>query len=117
MTTIRPIRFDQFKKQLEEVGIGNLQPIELSKDETIYIRLGNSIDADDTEEFTNKLMYAEDSKAAALIILGYYPGATAEEQWEKFEAVGGTADQLATLFAAATTDQQEKLGKLRPKRS
>ncbi|MBM6622672.1 hypothetical protein JTF08_13735 [Micrococcaceae bacterium RIT802] len=113
----RPIRFDQFNKQLDDVGVGNLQEVQLSKDESIWIRLGNSIDQDDAEEFQARMRNAADSEEVALVVLDYYDGATAEEQWELFKSKGGTADRLAALFASATAQQQEDLGKLRPKRS
>lgn len=115
--TRRPIRLDQFKEQLEEVGIGNLQEIQLSKTESVWIRLGNNINQDDAEEFLDRVRAASDSKEAALVVLDYYPHASAEEQWEKYSAAGGTADELAAIWASATADQQETLGKLRPKRS
>lgn len=114
---LRPIRFDQFKDQLEEVGIGNLQEVMLTKDESIWIRLGNSIDEEDADEFQARLRGAANSEECALIVLDYYPKATAEEQYALFKSHGGTADKLATLYGAATIDQQERLGKLRPRRS
>lgn len=114
---MRPIRFDQFKKQLEEVGIGNLQEVNLTKTDSIWIRLGNTIDEPDGDEFMDRLRGAADSTEAAMVVLDYYPDATAEEQWELFEANEGTADQLAALWQAATMDQRERLGELRPRRS
>lgn len=112
----RPIRFDQFKKQLEEVGVENLQEIELSQTESIWIRLGNSIDSDDAEEFQDRLDRARDSSEVSMIILDYYDGATAEDQWKLYESYGGTADQLAVIFTSATRDQADRLGKLRLRR-
>lgn len=114
---LRPIRFDQFKEQLEEVGIGNLQEVQLSKEDSIWMRLGNSIDEEDADDFQARLRGAADSKECAMVVLDYYPKATAEEQFALFESYGGTADKLATLYGAATLDQQERLGKLRPRRS
>ena len=114
---MRPIRFDQFKDQLEEVGIGNLQEVQLSKEDSVWIRLGNSIDEDDADDFQARLRGAANSLECAMIVLDYYPKATAEEQWALFESHCGTADKLATLYGAATIDQQERLGKLRPRRS
>lgn len=116
-SAIRPIRLDQFQEQLEQVGISNLQEIQLSKDESVFIRLANSIDADDSEEFESRMRSAATSKDIALVVLDYYDGATADEQWEKFERAGGTADQLALIFRGATNDQAEKLGNLKPRRS
>lgn len=114
---MRPIRFDQFKEQLEEVGIGNLQEVILSKTESVWIRLGNTIDEDDAEEFMGRLRGASESIDAAMVVLDYYPQATAEEQWALLESHGYTSDQLAALWTAATTDQKERLGELRPRRS
>jgi len=113
----RPIRFDQFKKQVAEAGVENLQKIEMSADEAVYIRLGNGIYADDQEEFEERLREAESNEETALIVLDYYPGATAEEQWDTFTRLGGTADDLALLFANATREQAERLGKIRTRRS
>lgn len=114
---LRPIRFDQFKKQLDEVGLGNLQEVQLDANTSIWIRLGNSIDSDDADEFQARIRNANDSKDVALIVLGYHPEHSADEQWDLFEAAGGTPDQLAALWSSATADQQERLGKLRPRRS
>lgn len=114
---LRPIRFDQFTKQLEEVGVGNLQEIQLSKEDSIWIRLGNSIDADDADEFDAKLRACDTSEEVAMLVLGYKPDVDAEDQWDLFVSHGGTADRLAALYAAATADQAEQLGKLRPRRS
>lgn len=114
---MRPIRFDQFKKQLEEVGVENLQKIEMNADEAIWIRLGNGINADDQEEFEQRLEDAADSEETAMVVLDYYPGATAEEQWDIFTRNGGTADDLAIIFANATREQAERLGKIRTRRS
>lgn len=115
-TTKRAIRFDQFNKQIEEAGVENLQEIEMSQTESIYIRLGNGIDQDDQEEFDERMNAAEDSKEVAMIVLDYYEGATAQEQWDIFERHGGTADRLGVLFASATSDQAQRLGKIRPRR-
>lgn len=111
-----PIRFDQFTKQVEEAGVENLQEIQMSKEESIFIRLGNGIDADDQVEFEQRMEDAEDSKEVAMIVLDYYDGATAQEQWEIFEKHGGTADRLGILFASASEDQRQRMGKIRPRR-
>lgn len=113
----RPIRFDQFQKQLDEVGVKNLQEITMSADESVYIRLGNSIDAEDAEEFNDRLNDAADAEEVAMVILDYYPEKTAAEQWEIFTRNGGTADQLSIIFASATSEQAERLGKVRLRRS
>lgn len=112
----RPIRFDQFKKQLAEIGIENLQEIELSKDVSIFIRLGNNIDVEDGDEFADRLDRCETSEDTAMVVLDYYDGASADEQWELYKAHGGTADQLAILFASATADQAQRLGKVQVRR-
>ncbi len=108
-----PIRFDQFKKQMEDVGVQNLKEIQMSAEESVWIRLGNSINQDDAEEFEQRMEDAETSEETALIVLDYYPKATAEEQWEIFTKHGGTADDMAILFANATRAQAERLGKLK----
>ncbi|RZU61738.1 hypothetical protein [Zhihengliuella halotolerans] len=113
----RVIRFDQFEQQLEETGIGNLQEVQLSKDESIWIRLNIGFDQDDLDEFQRRLRDCDESRDAALVILDYKDGVTAEEQLEKFENHGGTPDKLAALFASATAQKQEDLGKIRPRRS
>lgn len=123
---LRPIRFDQFNKQLEEVGINNLQEVQMSKDVSVYIRLGNSIDTEDTDEFEDRIRDAEDSEEVAKIALDYYPETSdpdkfeplerGEVQWEIFKEHGGTADKMAALWSASTAEQRERLGKLRPKR-
>lgn len=115
--TTRPIRFDQFKRQLEDVGVKNLQEVKMNETESVWIRLGNSIDVEDADEFNNRLEDAADAEEVAMVILDYYPEATAEEQWKTFTKHGGTADQLSIIFANATSEQAERLGKLRLKRS
>lgn len=126
----RPIRFDQFNEQLEEAGIENLQEVQLNKEDSIWIRLGNSIDQEDTEDFEQRLAEAEDSEAAAVVVLDYYPptsdpdeyepGERGRKQFDLFQELGGekaTADRLMTLFANASRDQVDRLGKIRPRRS
>lgn len=113
----RPIRFDQFKRQLDEVGVKNLQEIQMSETDSIWIRLGNSIDAEDADEFNQRLDDAADAEEVAMVLLDYYPEATADEQWKIYTKHGGTADQLSIIFANATSEQAERLGKLRLKRS
>lgn len=123
----RAIRFDQFNEQLDEVGISNLQEVMLSKTESVFIRLGNSIDKKDADEFQARIRNARESEDVAKVVLDYYPasedpeefeeGERGEAQWETFSAHGGTADRLAALWHSATYDQQEQLGKLRPRRS
>lgn len=123
---LRPIRFDQFEKQLEEVGINNVQEVQMTKEVSVYIRLGNSIDAEDTDDFELRMADAGDSEEVAKIVLDYYPETTdpdefeplerGEKQWEIFKEHGGTADKMAALWAASTAEQRERLGKLRPKR-
>lgn len=113
----RPIRFDQFKRQLDDAGVKNLQEIQMNETESIWIRLGNSIDAEDAREFEDRLNDAADAEEVAMVILDYYPEASAEKQWETYTKNGGTADQLSIIFANATSEQAERLGKLRLKRS
>lgn len=112
----RPIRYEEFSKQLDEVGAGNMQEVQLSADESIWIRLGNGIDAPDQDEFMERIQAAEGSRETAIIVLDYHAGTTGEQQLELFEKHGGTPDRLAALWAAATRDQAERLGKLRIKR-
>lgn len=111
-----PIRFDQFNKQIEEAGVEHLQEIEMSADESIFIRLGNGIDQDDQDEFEQRMEDAEDSEEVARIVLDYYPGKTSDEQWEIYTRLGGTADRLGIIYAAATNDQMQRMGKIRPRR-
>lgn len=113
----KTIRFDRFKEQLEEVGVNELQAVELSTEDTIYMRLGVSINGGDEDDaFNERMRWAKDSRSAALIVLDYYDGATAEEQLATLERHGGTPDELAVLWASATRDKQEELGKVRPRR-
>lgn len=113
----RVIRLDQFNEQLEETGISNFQEVMLSKDHSIWVRLGNSIDREDAKEFADRMADATTSEEIALVVLDYREDVTAEEQWEAFKAAGGTADRLAMIYRSATTEQQERLGNLRPRRS
>lgn len=113
----RPIRFDQFKRQLDDVGVKNLQEIQMNETESVWIRLGNSIDAEDGEEFNDRLNDAADAEEVAMVLLDYYPDSSAEDQWKLYTKNGGTADQLSIIFANATSEQAERLGKLRLKRS
>lgn len=115
-------RWSQFEEQLEEVGVQNLQTVEMGKGsdgevESIVIRLANSIDAPDAAEFAERIQSCETSEDVALVVLDYHPdGVSAEDQWATFQRFGGTADKLAAFWTAASADQQERLGKLRPRR-
>lgn len=112
----KPIRYDEFSKQLDEVGISNMQEVKLSETASIWMRLGNGIDAPDQEEFLERINNAEGTRETAIIVLDYHPGTTGEEQLAVFEQYGGTPDRLAALWAAATRDQAERLGKLKVRR-
>lgn len=113
----RPIRFDQFKKQLSESGIDELQEIELAQDEVVYIRLGVGIDVEATQEFMERVREAETEDEACLEILRHHPGHDAQEQLDRVKAAGYTGAELIALWGAATADMRDRMGKLRPKRS
>lgn len=117
----RPIRFDQFKQQLDEVGIKELEVVELNGDgDRIYLRLGVGIDVEETQEFMEKVQGCETEKEAVLEILGHHPTISAEEQYELFHENNPHEEadaQLIALWGAATGDMRDRMGKLRPKRS
>jgi|GEM_PF-3951809 len=116
---IRSVRFDQFKKQLAEVDVDSLQRVELSAEAAVYIRLGLNLGGDDGEfrDFMGGIEAADDAEQIAMLVLGYYPDASADEQWATFEAAGGEAHELVALWGASTAARRDELGKLRPRRS
>ena len=117
----RPIRFDQFRKQLEEVGVNELQEVELDGDGSkIYIRLGVGVDAEATNRFMERFQEAETLEDTALEILGHHPDRTAQEQYDLLHEKWPGEDtdaQLIALWSTATNDMRERMGKLRPRRS
>ena len=112
----RPIRFDRFKKQLQEVGVENLQKVEFSEDEFVLIRLGNGYGCEDQKEFDERLNNAFDDEEHAMVLLDYNPDMSAEEQWKICERFGCEAEDLALIFFNATREQAERLGKLNLRR-
>lgn len=113
----RPIRMDQFVKQLEDSGINELEEIQVTKDDSVWIRLGVGVEVEKTMEFVERVQATDTAEEAALVILGEHPTFTAEEQRDKVIAAGWTDEQLVALWAAATSDMRDEMGKLRPKRS
>ncbi len=116
-TKKRPIRMDQFVKQLEEAGIEDLETVEVSQDESVYIRLGVGVDIEKTEAFMDKIRASDSGEETALVILGEHPTISAEEQREKLHTAGWKDEQLIAVWGAATADMRDTMGKLRPKRS
>lgn len=112
----RPIRFDRFKKQLEDVGVENLQRVDFSDDDFVLIRLGNGYGCADQKDFEQRLENAVDDEDNALVILDYNPDKTAEEQWEICQKYGCTAEDLALIFFNASREQQERMGKINLRR-
>lgn len=114
--TTRPIRFDRFKKQLQEVGVENLQRVDFSDEEFVLIRLANGYGCNDQREFEQRLENAVDDEDNAMVILDYNPDMTAEKQWEICERNGCTAEDLAIIFFNASREQQDRMGKINLRR-
>lgn len=113
--TRRVVRMDRFKKQIAEaVGTDELLPIELSKDDRVFIRLGFQIeDSDDFKDFMQRLAAAAPGEEASLVILNEHPDFSGEEQLEKWKEAGYTTDDLALVFGAETQTYKDSLGKFR----
>ncbi|MGC0270811.1 hypothetical protein ACPROK_14720 [Glutamicibacter soli] len=113
--TRRVVRMDRFKKQLaENVGTDELLPIEIGKDERVYIRLGFQVeDTPDFQDFMKRLQTASPGDESAMVILGEHPELSGEEQLEKWKAAGYTTDDLALVFGAETQEYKDSLGKFR----
>jgi hypothetical protein len=113
---LRPVRLDQFKEQLDDVGAGDLLPVNLAKDETVYIRLGFSLERDDQDEFLDRIQSSKTPDEAALVMLDYNPDEDAETALKRVHAAGHTSGTLMALFGSATADLRERVGNLRPRR-
>ncbi|QEP08733.1 hypothetical protein [Glutamicibacter sp. ZJUTW] len=113
----KSIRMDQFVKQLDEVGVGELQKVEVSKDSAVWIKLNVGIDSADIKAFHDKVMAADTSEEAALEILNHHPSISAEDQLKTYLDAGYTTDQLVAVWAAAGASMRDEMGKVRPKRS
>lgn len=116
-TKKRPIRMDQFVRQLEESGIDELEEVQVSKDESVWIRLSVGLEIEKTQEFIERVQATDTAEEAALVILGEHPTISAEEQREKVLAAGWTDEQLVALWGASSSAMRDEMGKLRPKRS
>lgn len=112
----RPIRMDQFVKQLDEVGVTDLQAVELNQDTTVYMLLGVGVDVEKVMGLRDRVQTAETSDEAAEAILDYHPERSGEEQLAMVKEAGWTSDQIVALQGAATADMRDEMGKLRPKR-
>ena len=117
MQPTKPIKFNQFKQQLEEVGVNELQALQFGTgpDETIYLRLGVGIELDETEAFRSRVDQAESELEAATEILSHHPTLTAEEQLEIAHSHGATNSEIVAVWATATAEMRERMGKLRPR--
>lgn len=113
----RPIRMDQFVKQLEDAGIDELEQVEIAQGEVVYIRLSVGIDVEKTQEFMERVQATDTAEEAALVILGEHPSVSAEDQLQKVHDAGWTDEQLIALWGASSAAMRDEMGKLRPKRS
>lgn len=115
----RPVRFDQFKKQVQELGISDecLQRIDFTEDESVVIRLGAGYNSEDHEAFIEELQDAVTDEEKAMVLLSYNKDMSAEQQWEICQKHGCTAGDLAVIFANATRELEESMGKIRLRRS
>ncbi|WNM27554.1 hypothetical protein RN607_00710 [Demequina capsici] len=115
----QPIRFNQFRKQLADQGIDDLEEIILDDDTSIFIRLGINLagDEDDFDDFMAGVRAAEEKEELCKIILGFYEHKSADEQYKIYTDFGGKPHELVALWGTATAARQEALGKLRPRRS
>lgn len=116
----RPIRLDQFKKQLDDAGLSDLQEIQLGpgEDNKVFIRLAFDVDTDKLQDFMNRVEAAgDDNDEVCKVLLDYHPELSAEEQWERFEASDFTTSYLVAAWAAASQELRETAGKIKPRRS
>jgi len=115
----RPIRLDQFRKQLEDSGVNDLQEIQLGPgdDDKVFVRLGFDVDSEKLEEFMNRVNAAEDSESAALVILDYHDELTAEDQLARVRESDYSFAELVAAWGSATGELRERMGKIKPRRS
>lgn len=111
------IRMDQFVKQLEEIGVDDLQPIEVAQGVQVWIKLGVGLDVEEAQGFNKRVQASETSEEAALEILGHHSSISAEAQLQTVLDNGWTAAHLVAIWGAATATQREEMGKVRAKRS
>lgn len=107
----RAINVEQFRKQLEQADIATLQELKIDDERSVWIRLGSTIDAEDSEEFSERLENAESTEELATIVLDYYPNKTAEQQKKIWRDAGLTWDLLIVMFTQASKEQADRLGK------
>lgn len=111
----RRVRMDRFKAQLAEAVIGedSLLEVEVGEDEAVVMRLPVLLpEGDDYQERVANAA-GDSGRAAALLILGYHPTRSAEEQLDVWESAGYTTDDLAAVFGAETNAARERLGNFR----
>lgn len=115
----RAIRMDQFVKQLDEIGISDLQEVELDGETSVFMLLGVGVDIEKSMDVRARVDAAENADEAAEAILDYHPDPeiTGLVQLQRVKDAGWKPDQIVALWGVASADMREEMGKLRPKRS
>ena len=113
MAKRRRVRLDRYKEQIAEnvIGPDGLLELELSESDSVKVKL--PILLDEGDDYTKRLAEAADEEERALIVFGFNPERSAEEQLAAYLAAGGTYRDLAVILQAETATAQEALGKLR----
>lgn len=112
----RRVRMAQFKQQVAEqvLPADQLIPVDVEVDgeeKTVWVKIAIAVGGDD--DFAEAIKETKTAEDLALVVLGGYDGATAEEQYETWRAAGYTADDLAQLFGVESRAAQERLGNFR----
>lgn len=111
----RRVRMEQFKQQITEQVLpeDGMVPIDLDDTTTVYIKVPVALAEGD--DFLERMQAASSEEDVAIVILSGYDGATAEQQWETWQAAGYTGSDLIKLFTAERAAAEDRFRAFRYK--
>lgn len=110
----RVVRADRFRQQLTEnvIGEDSLVGIEVAEGDIVKIKVPVLLD-EESMDYPQRIADADSERERALVVLGYNPDRTAEEQLDAVLAAGYTYRDIAAWLNTETAAAQEALGKFR----
>ena len=106
----RKINAVAFAKQMSEQVIGDDSLVEIQVNaagtESVWAKVPFNLDEGD--DYLAKLSACSTGEEMALLMLGFYPGASAEEQWATWTAAGNDAKLLTNIIGAARSEAEER---------
>ena len=106
----RKINAVAFDKQMAEQVIADDSLLEIQANaagtESVWAKVPFNLDEGD--DYLARLSACSTGEEMALLMLSFYPGASADEQWEKWTAAGLDAKLLTNIVGAARSEAEER---------